>query len=113
MLKFGYAKRTLRPVNGAKYEGRLFPFRSTKPPEAVLEFSVCRFNNEEDEIDVGPGVVSALVPAVGALLQGFVVPFLDLAFPIAEGIPRDPASIYEGIFKIAHHLPFQILLTAC
>ena len=54
MVKFGYAKSTLRPVNGTKYEGRLFPSRSTEPPEAVLEFSVCRLNNEEDEIDVGP-----------------------------------------------------------
>jgi hypothetical protein len=34
---------------------------------------VCHFKNRQEEVDVCPGIMLSLMPALGALLQGFVV----------------------------------------
>jgi len=49
-----------------------------KQPEPRFKLSVRALDNEENIVDVRPWVVLALVPAVGALLKGFAVPFLVL-----------------------------------
>ena len=74
--KLGYAKRTLHPVNGTKYETRLFPLGTLDPPETIFKFFVSRLDDKKDVIDVRPRVVFSFVPTGGAFLQSFIVTFL-------------------------------------
>ena len=85
-------KRAKCPVNGMKNEIRLFSSRALKLPETRLELPVCGLDNEKDIIDVWPWIVLALVPAVGALLQGFVVAFLVL---LDETLQADVSAYLE------------------
>jgi hypothetical protein len=68
----------LRPVDGAKDKACLFSPRAFHPSEVIFEFPVSRLNDEKDVIDIRPGVVFSFVPTLGALFQGFVIPFLVL-----------------------------------
>ncbi len=77
-MQFGNTERTGSPANSLKHEACLFTFGTLKLAEALFEFPVCCFDDEKGVIDVRPGIVFALVPAVGALLKGFIVPFLVL-----------------------------------
>jgi hypothetical protein len=60
------------PIGGFLTPGNL------KPTEALLEFSIGHLDDGKNVIDVWPRSVLTLEPALGALLQGFVIPFLVL-----------------------------------
>lgn len=49
-----------------------------KLTDALLKLTICHLDDEKNVIDVWPRVVFSLVPALGALLQGFVISFLVL-----------------------------------
>jgi hypothetical protein len=78
MSKLGYAKRISHPVNGTKYKACLFSSGAFHLTETIFKFSVSRLDDEKDVIDIRPGVVFPFVPTVGALFQGFIIPFLVL-----------------------------------
>ena len=78
ILKFGHAERTESCVDSMKDKARFLPLGNLKPTEALLEFSIGHLDDGKNVIDVWPRSVLTLVPALGALLQGFVIPFLVL-----------------------------------
>lgn len=61
--------------------------------QTLFEFPVGGFYDEKGVIDVRPGIMFALVPAMGALLQGFVVPFLVL---LNETLQTDVSADLES-----------------
>jgi len=61
-----------------KHEASFLALGALKLTETLLEFSICHLDDGEKIVDVRPGVVGAFVPALGAPLQGFVVPILVL-----------------------------------
>jgi hypothetical protein len=64
-------------------------------PDAVFEFPVGSFKNIEKVIDIGPGIMSAFMPALRALLQGLVVTLFVLFVPVSYSLPR--ANFKEAI----------------
>lgn len=46
--------------------------------DALFEFPICALDDKKYVVDIRPGVVFALVPALGALLKGFVITLLVL-----------------------------------
>lgn len=78
VLKFGHTERTEDTVDSVKNESCLLAFGTLKPTEALLEFPIGRSDDEKNVVDVWPGVVFALMPTLGALLQGFVISILVL-----------------------------------
>ena len=87
--KVGNAERAKSLVDSLKHEACFFSFWTPKLAKALLELSVCGFDDEKGVIDVWPGIVFAIVPTLGALLQGFVVPFLVL---LDEALQTDVAA---------------------
>jgi len=61
-----------------KHKARLFSLGTLELTKTLLELPVCGLDDGKSVMDVWPRVVPALVPAVGALFQGFVVAFLVL-----------------------------------
>ena len=92
ILNLGDAERARFPVNGPKDQVRLFAFGDIDLAEALFEFLICGLDDEEEVIEIGPGVVFALVTAAGALFQGFIVPFLVL---LDEALQADVAAHLE------------------
>jgi hypothetical protein len=78
ILKFSHAERTESSVDSMKDKARFLPPGNLKPTEALLEFSIDHLDDGKNVIDLWPKSVLTLVPALGALLQGFVIPFLVL-----------------------------------
>jgi hypothetical protein len=60
--------------------------------KALLKLSISGFDDKKGVIDVRPGIVLASMPVVGALLQGFVIPFLVL---FDEAFQTDVAADLE------------------
>ena len=78
VLEFSHAERTESGVDSVKNESCFLALGTLNSPEALLEFLAGHSDDGKSVIDVWPGVVFALIPALGALLQGFVIPFLVL-----------------------------------
>ena len=76
--KFGHAKRAESTVNSVKKESCFLSLGAPKPVQALLEFPIGHLDYGQKVIDVRPGVVLARMPALGTLLQGFVIPFFVL-----------------------------------
>jgi hypothetical protein len=81
--QFGYAERARHLVNGVKDKMGFLSFWKVKLVESLLEFPIRRLDDGKQVVDIWPGIMAAVVPIVGALLQGFIIPFfvlLDEAF---------------------------------
>jgi hypothetical protein len=78
VLKFGHVERAEDTVDSMQNESCFLALGTFDPTEALLEFPIGRSDDEKNVVDVWPGVMFALMPALGALLQGFVIPFLVL-----------------------------------
>jgi hypothetical protein len=78
VLNFGHAEGTESTVYSMKNETRFLSLGTPELAETLLEFTIGHLDDGKNVIDIWPGVMFALVPALGALLQGFVIPLLVL-----------------------------------
>lgn len=89
-LKVGDTEVLWRPTDCIEDHLALFSPRHLELPEAVFELPVGGLEDEEQIVQVGPGVVLSLVPAQGGLLQGLVVAVLVLLDDAFEAdVPAD------------------------
>lgn len=77
-MDVGHSKGTPCASDGPSNQFRFGSFWRNSLPDALLEFPVSGFENELNVIDVGPRIMPAFVPMLGALLQRFIVTFFVL-----------------------------------
>ena len=98
-LDVGHAECAPGLLNRSNDQIRLFAARRLHPPQALLELLVGRLENEQREIDVGPRIVSAVVPASRAQFKRLVISVLVLLDEPA-GYAPDLYESSEGPRKV-------------
>lgn len=87
-----HAERTESAVDSVKNETGFLAPGTIELAEALLEFTVGQLDDGNKVIDVWPRIMRTLMPALGALFQGFVIPILVL---FDETLEADIASVLE------------------
>ena len=78
LLNLGDPERAGSSADSSKNKARFLSFWTLQLTDALLKLPVSGLEDEKEVVDVWPRIVVSIVPAVGALLERFVVAFLVL-----------------------------------